>query len=126
MTSASDRVERLCTMLDDAGFEQLAGSAGAGDVLRRVLTAIREGGAEPDIVSDLDTLDDLLARAGMGMVTQPGRGYRPLPAGHSLAFWGCPAERPCARIVTIPAIETGGPPRCAITGRVLGRRSLGA
>ncbi len=127
MTVTKDRVERLCDMLGNAEFWQVADEAGVGETLTRIVATTcngTSGGADDDLVADLDSLDEAMARAGLGMVTQPDRAYRPLPGPRGLYFWECPAARPCSRVVTVPDIETAEPAICPMTGRPLRRTRL--
>ncbi|MGV9598028.1 hypothetical protein ACWDR1_15310 [Streptosporangium sandarakinum] len=122
MGDAAERIRRLCTAMEDGEFHSLVDEAGAGDVVARLLTAIREAGGDPSaLVKDLDALDEAMATLGVGPVTRPERAYRALPGtgrGHPVVHaWTCPAAVPCDRVEV--AARDAGPPRCAATDRPL-------
>jgi hypothetical protein len=127
MTLTRERVERLCGLLADATFWQLADEAGVAEALMRVVTTTCEGSpgaTDHGLVADLDSLDEAMARAGFGMVTHPDRNFRRLPGSSGVYFWECPAPRPCSRVVTVPDINSAEPASCPITGHPLRRMRL--
>jgi hypothetical protein len=79
---------------------------------------VQEGGvSEPDLLADLDQLDDAFARHGVDGLTTGDRGYQPWRSGSGhavVAMWACPAARPCSRMVA-PQDDTRRPD-CGLAG----------
>ncbi|MGX9887881.1 hypothetical protein [Streptomyces sp. NPDC002276] len=121
MAETAGRVEHLCTLLDDGELYAYAEQAGADSVLRRLLAAVRDGGADTDVKEDLDALDEAMARFGLGAVTQPARAYQPvagtLQSRRVVQAWACPTGRPCSRVESVA--QHAQAPICAISGQRL-------
>ncbi|MEV2194668.1 hypothetical protein AB0I02_27315 [Streptomyces phaeochromogenes] len=127
MTEIGDRVSRLCAAMSEADAWADCAEAGASDILREIVTAIRTGTAADDragwsdeeLARALDTLDAAMAAADYGYLTRPTRTYPQLP-GESHCFrvdlWVCPATRPCTR--SVRARDADGA-ACEITGQGL-------
>lgn len=105
MTDVTDRIARLCILLQDPGIGAACDAAGA-DGVRRSLTAAMDASApDPELTAALDDLDARMAAADYGHVTRPTRAYRPLPGGRArqIDVLVCPAPRPCSRVERDPA-----------------------
>ncbi|MBB2910636.1 hypothetical protein FHS43_001899 [Streptosporangium becharense] len=120
MTDTADRIKRLCVLLEEDDIWDYTEEAGAGHILRQIVTAIGTGAPDDTLRRRLDAIDDAMAAAGFGTVTRSARVFRPLPhaRGHPVVHaWVCPARVPCARAETHAG--RGGPPVCAATGQPL-------
>lgn len=123
MAGAEERVEVLCRALDGSNLRGYADRAHAGAILERILAAVAEGAYGAELDHDLDELDDAMAMAGLGAVTEPDRGdvYRGMPGfgtPHPVVHvWVCPGARPCSRVE--PAAGSSAAPACAATGQSL-------
>jgi hypothetical protein len=128
VTAVEWRIEALCGQLADGELSQMLADAGAGDVLERVLDAVRAGKPAEITVADLNDLEDAAARIGIDGLTTGVRA----PGGGNLATrlpgfggggphfaWVCP-QHVCARV----ELDTPDPvPACAISGQPLERRT---
>jgi hypothetical protein len=121
------RIAALCEQLADGELEQELAHTGAKEALKRVLEAIRAGAPVKVSVADLDELDKAAASIQIDGLTTgvrdadlPSIETRLPGIGHGPDFaWTCP-QRACARV------ELGVPdvmPVCAVSGRVLDRRT---
>jgi hypothetical protein len=101
MTELGDRVGRLCQILSTSDLDPVRAVTGVADPLDQITALVRAAGPEQELTPALDALDEALARADYGYVTQPGREYRLLPGqrSRSLDVWVCPALRACGRTV---------------------------
>jgi hypothetical protein len=115
VNEVAERLGRLCVQADEAQLREYAERFGAAGVLLGVVTALRHGGSrDPDILADLDRLDDAFARNGVDGLTTGARGYEPwrIAGSHAVvAVWVCPAARSCSRMVSRDGVEQ---PHCGL------------
>jgi hypothetical protein len=125
MTEIGDRINQLCTVLDESDIWTDCENAGAAETLRHIITMIRNDAPDhADRIDDelaraLDALDAAMATAGYGYVTRPSRKYQPVPGNdrtRQVDVWVCPAPYPCTRTVRTRDAEGTA---CALTSQAL-------
>ncbi|GLY94454.1 hypothetical protein [Actinoplanes sp. NBRC 103695] len=115
MTDVTDRIARLCILLQDPGAGADFAAAGADGVRQHLVTAMETAAADPELTAALDDLDERMAAADYGHVTRTTRAFRSLPGSRAqqIDVLVCPAPRPCSRVERDPATCAllGGPLR---------------
>ena len=76
MTDVTDRIARLCILLQDPGAGTDFAAAGADGVRQHLVTAMETAAADPELTAALDDLDDRMAAADYGHVTRTTRAFR--------------------------------------------------
>jgi hypothetical protein len=125
MSEIGDRINQLCTVLNESDIWTDCEAAGAVESLRLIITMIRNDvpahtdRIDDELVRALDAFDAAMATAGYGYVTRSSRKYQRVPGtdrARRVDIWVCPAPRPCTRTARTRDAEGAA---CALTSQAL-------
>ena len=119
------KASAFCRELDDDSFRIMARDENMEDVFRRAETSLKAGRIEPELETDLDSLDAMVKRVeGQGLYRPASRHYDPLPISSDSTgaqWWACPGNRCAGRGRVLPGQEV---PTCSATGERLVARPM--